>query len=251
MTRDASTMVPADELLVQVLPTDRLLPSGVLRPELRAELRRVSDVRSTLTVLGAWVQAIGIPVAAVWIGHPVAYVVAFVVMPTVFARFAILGHEAAHRLLFTNKRVNDVVGKWLVAYPAFVAIDAYRRAHMAHHRDEFGPDEPDLALYRGYPIPAASFRRKLVRDAVGISGWKNLTPLFRALRSSTARPTALSILGWQAFLLAAAILSGHWWLYPLLRFGPWMTGWRVINRLRSIAEHGGLQRSDDRRQATH
>ena len=32
---------------------------------------------------------------------------------------------------------------------------------------------------------------------------------------------------------------------------PWMTVWRVLNRLRSIAEHGGLEASDDRRQTTH
>ena len=30
-----------------------------------------------------------------------------------------------------------------------------------------------------------------------------------------------------------------------------MTTWRVINRLRSIAEHSGMQRSDDRRLTTH
>ena len=30
-----------------------------------------------------------------------------------------------------------------------------------------------------------------------------------------------------------------------------MTSWRVINRLRSIAEHGGMTRSKDRRQTTH
>ena len=30
-----------------------------------------------------------------------------------------------------------------------------------------------------------------------------------------------------------------------------MTVWRVINRLRSIAEHGGMTRSSDRRRTTH
>jgi fatty acid desaturase len=30
-----------------------------------------------------------------------------------------------------------------------------------------------------------------------------------------------------------------------------MTVWRVINRLRSIAEHGGMVRSKDRRRTTH
>ena len=30
-----------------------------------------------------------------------------------------------------------------------------------------------------------------------------------------------------------------------------MTEWRVLNRLRSIAEHGGMERSPDRRATTH
>jgi fatty acid desaturase len=30
-----------------------------------------------------------------------------------------------------------------------------------------------------------------------------------------------------------------------------MTSWRVLNRLRSIAEHGGMTRSPDRRLTTH
>ena len=45
--------------------------------------------------------------------------------------------------------------------------------------------------------------------------------------------------------------TGRWWIYPLLWFLPWMTEWRVINRLRSIAEHGGMERSPDRRATTH
>lgn len=52
-------------------------------------------------------------------------------------------------------------------------------------------------------------------------------------------------------LIAVAVLVGRWWLYPLLWLGPWLTTWRVINRLRSIAEHGGMARSKDRRQTTH
>ena len=45
----------------------------------------------------------------------------------------------------------------------------------------------------------------------------------------------------QAVLLGAAIASGHWWVYPLFWVAPYLTVWRVINRLRSIAEHGGMQ----------
>ena len=251
LTEPRTTMVPPAESLPQVLPTDRLTESGMAVPELRAELRRIADVRNAGTVALAWLQALGTIGAAVWIGHPLAYAVAFVLMGSAFARFAIIGHEAAHKLLFTNKRWNDAIGRWVIAYPAFVPLDAYRRSHFAHHKDEFGPNEPDLNLYNGYPITRASFRRKLWRDARGTSGWKNLKGLLYAVRSSTARPFALRIFLMQLPVLALAIAVGRWWLYPLLWLGPWLTSWRVLNRLRSIAEHGGMQRSPDRRQTTH
>lgn len=177
----------------------------------------------------------------------------FVLMGRAFAQFASLMHEAAHRLLFANKRVNDWVGRWILGFPAFTSTDAYRRVHMAHHRDEFGPDEPDIPLYAGYPIGKASFRRKLIRDASGQTGIKLMRQLLANLRSSDrrSRRTVWKILAVQAVLFGAAIAFGHWWLYPVLWLAPYLTVWRVINRLRSIAEHGGMQRSKDRRETTH
>jgi len=245
------TMVPPAEVLTDVLPTERLTASGMAVPEVRGELRRIADVRNVGMVILTWAQPLGTIGLAVWIGHPLAYAAAFVLMGPAFARFAILGHEAAHKLLFTNKRWNDGVGRWLVAYPSFVPLDGYRRSHFAHHKDEFGPNEPDMNLYTGYPITEASFRRKLVRDARGSSGWKNLKGLLLALKSPPARTYAVRILAMQVPLVVAAVLVGRWWFYPLLWLGPWLTSWRVINRLRAIAEHGGMVRSKDRRQTTH
>jgi fatty acid desaturase len=220
-------------------------------PEIRTELRRIDDRRNVGSVLLTLAQPVVTIGAAIWLDNPVAWVAAFLLMGPVHARFAILAHEAAHKLLFTNKRANDAVGRWLVAYPAFVPLEAYRRGHFAHHKDEFGPNEPDLNLYNGYPITAASFRRKLWRDARGSSGWKNLKGLLLAFKSDAARPVATRILLAQVPLVVPAVLVGRWWLYPLLWLGPWLTSWRVINRLRSIAEHGGMARSKDRRQTTH
>lgn len=246
-----TTMVPSDDVLPDVLPTDRLTESGMPVPALRAELREIADLRNAITVVATWAQALVTIGLAVWIGHPLAYAAAFVLMGPAFARFAILGHESAHKLLFTNKRWNDLIGRWVVAYPSFVPLEAYRRSHFAHHKDEFGPNEPDLNLYNGYPVTRASLRRKLWRDARGTSGWKNLKGLLYAFKSEQARPVAARIVVAQLPLLALAIAVGRWWLYPLLWLGPWMTVWRVINRLRSIAEHGGMERSKDRRRTTH
>jgi len=250
-TQGGTTMVPAGDRLPDVLPTERLTASGMPVPAIRAELRRIDDRRNVASVVLVWAQALVTVGAAAWIAHPVAYLVAIVLMGPAFARFAILAHEGAHKLLFTNKRANDVVGRWLLAYPAFVPFEAYRRSHFAHHKEEFGPHEPDMNLYQGYPVTRASLRRKLQRDAVGVSGWKNLKPLLLALRSALARPVALRILAAQAVLLVLFTLVGRPELYLFLWLVPWMTSWRVLNRLRSIAEHGGMERSADRRRTTH
>src|SRR5688500_18124981 len=242
-----TTMLPAADSLPQVLPTPRLTATGMPIPAIRVELRRIASFRNVGSVVFIWAQAVGTIWGAVAIGHPLAYAVAFVLMGPVHARFASLGHEGAHKLLFTNKRANDLVGRWVIAYPSFFAFDAYRRVHFAHHKDEFGPNEPDLNLYNGYPITYASMRRKLNRDLFGNSGWKNLKSLLRGLKFEGSRVHAARIVMSQVVLLAICTVAGWPQLYFLLWFAPWMTEWRVINRLRSIAEHGGMQRSDDRR----
>jgi len=252
-------MVPVDALLPDALPTDRLTATGMPRPPLRDRFRRIHNVRNAGNVVSVWLQSVGLLALACWltVRLPLAAALAvwalvFVLMGRAFALFAILGHEAAHRMLFSKKWVNDLAGKLLVAYPAFVPFDSYRRGHFAHHRDELGPDEPDLNLYLGYPVTRASMRRKLTRDAVGISGWKNLKGLLGALVSPTARPFAARIVAAQVVLFAAFwLVSGRWWLWPVFWLGPWMTVWRVINRLRAIAEHAGMERSKDRRRTTH
>jgi fatty acid desaturase len=189
---------------------------------------------------------------AVWWGSPLGYVLAFVLMGPLYVRFAILMHEAAHKLLFSNKRVNDWVGTWLIAYPAWTPIGLYRRAHFAHHREEFGPDEPDMEFYSGYPCTRRTLRRRLRRDALGISGWKNFSKLLKGLRYPKVRPVVARILAVQVVLWAVSwAATGDVWIYPLLWWLPWMTQWRVLNRLRSIAEHGGLEASKDRRVTTH
>ena len=204
-------------------------------------------------MLFVWIQTIGLIALAVWWGNPIGYVLAFLLMGHADTQFAALMHEATHRLLFANKRLNDFVGRWIVGYPIFTSTDAYRRVHMAHHRHEFGPDEPDIPLYSGYPITPASFRRKLVRDATGQTGFRLFRDQFAPARwkDSRTRRTLLQILLVQAILLGAAIAVGKWWLYPLLWVLPYITVWRVINRLRAIAEHGGMNESSDRRETTH
>ena len=123
-------------------------------PALRADLRRIDNVRNAISVATVWFWVALIIGGAVWIDQWWSYLIAFVLMGPIYARFAILMHEAAHKLLFTNKRWNDWIGKWVVAYPVFTPVQLYRRVHFAHHKDEFGPDEPDIAFYSAVSLHA-------------------------------------------------------------------------------------------------
>jgi fatty acid desaturase len=244
-------MLPAPELLTTPVGGGPILANGRAEAGLREQLRRIPTFQNTVAVMSVWIQAAAVLALVAWIG-PWMWLPGLLLLGRTHAQLAALMHEAAHRLLFRNRRVNDSVGRWVLGYPSFAATDAYRRVHMAHHRQEFGPDEPDLPLYVGYPITKASLRRKLVRDATGQTGWKLMKAQLQGFRSPDrrVRRTVWSILAVQLVLFGLMTLAGYPILY-VLWVGSYFTVWRVINRLRSIAEHGGMQASADRRETTH
>ena len=246
-------MAPTIDSLPRVIDNPSISADGRPVPELRAELRRIPSLLNAWSVLWCYGQNILILAAAVHINHIATWLIAFLLMGRMHAQFASLMHEAAHRLLFKHRGANDWVGNWLLGFPVITSTPAYRRVHMAHHREEFGPDEPDIPLYANYPITAESFRRKLVRDATGQTGIKLFRNQLRGFRSPDVRVrrTLLKMTLVQVIVIAAFYTAGHPWLYLTMFVLPYFTLWRVINRLRSIAEHGGLRADDDRRIATH
>jgi fatty acid desaturase len=240
--------VPPDAHLPDVLPTERLNVRAKPVAEVRDRLRRIPNGRNAIAVLATLMQSFGVVIAAAALHTWWSYLLAFVLMARGHVCLNILAHEAAHRLLFTNRRANDWIGRFMLGYPTYQAMLAYRRVHFAHHRDELGPDEPDTALYAGYPIGRDSWRRKLTRDALGVSGYKNFRSLASAVRQR--RSEALQIVAVHVVMLGAAIGAGRPLAY-VVWITSWATLWKVSNRLRAIAEHGGMIRSRDRRQTTH
>ena len=204
-------MVPPVAALPDVLPNERLNVRGMPVRELRDELRRIPNLRNAAAVTATLLQSFGVVIAAAIVNTWWAYLIAFVLMARGHVCLNILGHEAAHRILFSNRKLNDVVGRFL-SYSSYTAMLAYRRVHFAHHRDELGPDEPDLGLYAGYPVPRDSWHRKLRRDLTGESAYKNFKGLFAALKAR--RTEALLILALHVAMLGLAIV-----VFPRVRAG--------------------------------
>ena len=246
-------MSPDPTLLPTVVDNAEITVDGRPLPSVRADLRRIPGWRNAWSVLWLYGQTVLIIVAAVRLAHPVAWAAAFLLRGRTHAQFLSLMHEAAHRLLFSHRRINDLVGDWLLGYPVVTSTPAYRRVHMAHHREEFGPEEPDIPLYANYPIEPASLRRKLVRDLTGRTGVRLFRAQMRGFRSPDprVRRTLWKMVLVQLFVLGAFAAAGRPELWFFLWVVPYFTLWRVINRLRSVAEHGGMQADRDRRITTH
>ena len=84
----------------------------------------------------------------------------------------ILMHECAHRSLTESRTLNEWIGQWLCAAPAFADLGVYRAYHMTHHVKTGTPEDPDLPNYAGYPVGRASMARKFMRDLLGLTGLK-------------------------------------------------------------------------------
>lgn len=252
-SRRLGGMTPHASALTPVLPDSRITSNGHPKPEFRAELRQIPNTRNAISIASIYAQNIAIIWAAISINHPVTYLVAFVLMGRAHAQILAMMHESVHRLLFTKRKLNDFVGRWFLGYLSFVNSDAYRYVHMAHHREEFGPNEPDIALYANYPISRDSFWRKMRRDALGITGINMMRDQFRhpLRKDGFGKRTQLKIILVQATLFCAIALVTHPVVYFVFWLIPQLTVWRVMNRLRSIAEHGGLRADSDRRITTH
>ena len=230
----------------------RLRPDGRPRPEFRAELRRIPNAINAVTVMATWAAAVAVVAAVIAIDHWLATALAVPVMGVVMLRMFILHHEAAHRLLFSDRVVNDVIGVHILGWLPFgTGTHHYRRGHVNHHRDEFGPKEPDFLLYSFYPVPRASMRRKLLRDLLGVSGYRIVKPRLTGLVQPRFLVLSLRFFAGQALVFGAFWAVGHPWLYLVLWVLPYFTYYQVANRLRAIAEHGGMTRTPDRRNTTH
>ncbi len=232
--------------------SERLRPDGRPRPAFRAELRRIPNFTNAVAVAVLLGSIVGVVWATAAINSWALWPAGALVMGALQLRMFVLHHEAAHRLLFSARRVNDVVGINLLGWLAFGSgTHGYRRVHTQHHRDEFGPAEPDLLLYSFYPISGKSLRRKLVRDGAGVSAWRIAKPLITGITTKGKRTNSARFYAGQLAVFGAFWLTGQPWLYVVLWLVPYACVYQVLNRLRAIAEHGGMTRSDDRRATTH
>jgi len=206
-------------------------------------------------VLHAWgVIALAMGLFVMW-PNALSFLCAFVLISGRQLGLAILMHDAAHRLLLPNSRLNDAVGQYLLGGPVGADLYLYRPYHLQHHRHTQQVEDPDLELSAPFPISRASLRRKVVRDLLGVTGFQRRMLQWKASLGSAHDPMATRWWRWfkaetpfllsQAVLLGMLLALGHGWLYLTLWLWPLFTGYQLVSRLRNIAEHAVVGPADD------
>lgn len=221
--------------------------SYLSRDELRI-LRQRSDWRGAWMVVHAWGLIFGAMALFAWWPNPLTFLLAVMIVGARQLGLGILMHDAAHGLLFHDRRINDWVGNWLCAYPKLLDLDIYRPYHFEHHRKTQQPDDPDLPLSAKFPVSRASFLRKSLRDLSGVTFFRQ----YRAAMDSPTRPAdggakrglAKPLLANLALLaVLTAVGKPHYylmfWALPLATWRMWVT------RLRNIAEHAVVRDNND------
>jgi len=227
----------------------------LLTAEQDAFLRGRSNGVGFYLVLHAWV-VIGLAMAlfVAW-PNPLSFVVAIVLIGGRQLGLAILMHDAAHRALFKNTWLNDFVGAYFCGFPVGASLALYRPYHLSHHRHTQQPEDPDLILSAPFPITKTSFKRKMWRDILGMTGYQRRLEQFKftmgkdpswARRLAKLAAHEKYFIASNAAVLLALSIAGVWWAYFVLWLLPLMTWYQVISRIRNIAEHAVVGDNNDR-----
>ena len=214
--------------------------SELLTPKQVRSLRGKSDLVGALLVLHAWGLIAGSMALFVWWPNPLTFVLAVMVIGTRQLGLAILMHDAAHGLLFANRRLNEWVGTWLCAAPIFTSLTLYRPYHLTHHRHTQQAEDPDLGLSAPFPITRGSLWRKIGRDLTGRTAYQRRLEQFGGGLAKEWRSFVANLV-----LLGALAAAGYWWLYPVLWLVPLATWYQLVSRIRNIAEHAVVPDNDD------
>jgi len=226
--------------------------------ELVLELTRRSAWRATAAVLSdVAVIALAAAVALAFWPAPFVVLLCVLVIGTRQHALFVIAHDAAHYLLYENRRLNDFVGR-AAATVQGLSMCTYRVIHRLHHNNLYGELDPDTALHGSYPRGRAYLVKKLLKDLTGFTTWKTYAYFLGgapALNSATnvalrplddtsgklrseARSDRNAVIAFHVVMLIVFAWSGYLVQYLVLWILPLVTVVQAILRLRAIAEHG-------------
>ncbi|MFT7611571.1 MAG: fatty acid desaturase [Parvicellaceae bacterium] len=210
---------------------------------------RVSTLRGILAIIFEWTIIIGIVILCemyfFWALYPIAVII-------IGARFLALGlimHEAVHKLISKNTFLNDWLAELLCAWPLFISMRSYKVKHLAHHSWLNTDEDPDYTAKTNpnwkYPMRLPKFLKIILIQLSGIGIFETFTVMSSAQMKTKKEKTP----AWYHFLrvlfYVTIIFAFVWFekgtvllMYWVIPFATWT---QVVNRMRRVAEHSGVE----------
>lgn len=212
---------------------------------------QLNPLRSTLAIIADW----SIIILAIGFTHfyfnPLTYILAIMIIGARQHALGILGHDAAHHMLYKNKTLNDVVGCFLLSWPIYFNLHNYRRRHLDHHSYLNTRKDPDYIKKFSFPLEKKYspfifgvpfglgilfflvnlhklYKYNLNPLEKGVSRYENLFKVTFICYHIILYSILTYFKLWEAYLL--------FWLIPLLVWGIFVT------RVRILIEHSGIYR---------
>ena len=230
-------------------------PTDCFSREQWRALTAVSRWKGAALVLHAWAVIAAAIALALWAAHPLAWLLAIIVIGGRQLGLAILMHDAAHGHLHPRRKANNFLGQWMTGVPVGTDLHAYRTYHLTHHKYTQQDEDPDLVLSAPFPTTRGSMARKVLRDLSGLTflklrgqqvamALKGVGPGAREQNVFVGK-SLLRFLAAQAVLLALSFASGQGALPYLLWLAALATTFQLFLRIRNIAEHACTRTGGD------
>ena len=182
----------------------------------------------------------------------------------------VIMHDGVHYKIAKNKLLNDIITEYLIAIPIFTPMLDWRRAHFTHHRNPNTEEDPDWVIKLNnpewkFPKSKLGFISTVLRYSCGIFiigiffsrrlKWqqklKYFCKAFLGTRPSPKLPTEKPmkpkrhnyIINTILYLtiLSLIIYFGFFKLFILYYIVPAFMWAPLLTRIRSIAEHFGVE----------
>jgi len=210
---------------------------------------RKSDIRGMRLLISNWFYIFVILAVVYSFPNPITILLSIILIGGRQLGLAILMHECGHRTLFKSPELNDTLGHWFCAMPVVSNLPLYAAGHLKHHKLAGTTEDPDLNNYKDYPVDAESFKRKILRDIKGQTGFKLLKGVSSGVQTAFSNKTPvgtkksdnpfiqLLLVQFVIFLVLSIVFAP--WVY-LIWIGAFLSSFMLIVRLRQVAEHANV-----------
>ena len=94
-------------------------PLDLLSKEQLKEIREKKDRINVVSISLNWLQIIAAMALFFYFPNVLTFLLSVIVIGSRQFALAVLAHDGAHNLLFSNEKINDFISQWFCAFPLF------------------------------------------------------------------------------------------------------------------------------------